>query len=144
MQQSILTTKFEIKSFNSSCFMHQVIIRIDLFQFELSIFNFVFLQLIFLQSINLVFYLLSILQRNSFYRNVRFANFGFSILFRQSCQRTSQEKHVYLHEFKRSWFVILDWWISIRPVCFVFQGSLLCDRPVSGNNRLAKFASQIF
>ena len=29
-------------------------------------------------------------------------------------------------------------------VCFVFQGSLLCDRPVSGNNRLVKFASQIF
>ena len=29
-------------------------------------------------------------------------------------------------------------------VCFVFQGSLLCDRPVSGINRLVKFASQIF
>ena len=29
-----------------------------------------------------------------------------------------------------------------RFVCFVFQGSLLCDRPVSGNNRLViKFAS---
>ena len=27
---------------------------------------------------------------------------------------------------------------------FVFQGSLLCDRPVSGNIRLAKFATQIF
>ena len=32
--------------------------------------------------------------------------------------------------------LIRDWWISIRFVCFVFQGSLLCDRPVSGNNRL--------
>ena len=42
MQQSVLTTKFKIKSFNSSCFMHQVIIRIDLFQFELSIFKFAF------------------------------------------------------------------------------------------------------
>ena len=51
---------------------------------------------------------------------------------------------VYLYEFKRSWFVICDWWILIRFVCFVFQGLLLCDRPVSGNNRLAKFASQIF
>ena len=40
--------------------------------------------------------------------------------------------------------MIRDWWISIRFVCFVFQGSLLCDRPVSGNNRLVKFASQIF
>ena len=50
--------------------------QIDLLQFELSIFNFAFLQLIFLQSINLVFYLLSILQRNLFYRDVRFANFG--------------------------------------------------------------------
>ena len=29
-------------------------------------------------------------------------------------------------------------------VCSVFQGSLLCDRPVSGNNRLVKIASQIF
>ena len=37
-----------------------------------------------------------------------------------------------------------DWWISIRFVCFVFQGSLLCDRPVSGNNQLVKFALQIF
>ena len=39
--------------------------------------------------------------------------------------------------------MIRDWWISIRFVCFVFQGSLLCDRPVLGNNRLVKFASQI-
>ena len=51
---------------------------------------------------------------------------------------------VYPHEFKSSWFVIRDWWISIRFVCFPFQGSLLCDRPVSGNNGLVKFASQIF
>ena len=40
--------------------------------------------------------------------------------------------------------VIRDWWISIRFVCFVFQGSLLCDGPVSGNNRLVNFASHIF
>ena len=39
--------------------------------------------------------------------------------------------------------MIRDWWISIRFVCFVSQGSLLCDRPVLGNNRLVKFASQI-
>ena len=50
----------------------------------------------------------------------------------------------YLHEFKRSWFAIRDRWISIRFVCFVFQSSLLCDRPVSGNNRPVKIASQIF
>ena len=37
-----------------------------------------------------------------------------------------------------------DWWISICFVCSVFQGSLLCDRPVSDNNRLLKIASQIF
>ena len=48
------------------------------------------------------------------------------------------------HEFKRSWFVIRDCWISLRFDCFVFQGSLLCDRPVSGINRLDKIASQIF
>ena len=51
---------------------------------------------------------------------------------------------VYLHEFKRSWFEIRDWWISISFVCFAFQGLLLCDRPVSGNYRLVKFAMQIF
>ena len=38
--------------------------------------------------------------------------------------------------FKRSWFVIRDWLILIRFVCFVFQCSLLCDRPVSCNNGL--------
>ena len=38
---------------------------------------------------------------------------------------------------------VCDWWISIRLVYFVFQGLLLCDHPVSGNNRLVKFASQI-
>ena len=40
--------------------------------------------------------------------------------------------------------MIQDWWISICFVCFVFKGSLLCDRPVLGNNRLVKSASQIF
>ena len=40
--------------------------------------------------------------------------------------------------------MIRDWWISIRFVCFAFQGSLLCDRPVSGNNRIVKSALQIF
>ena len=44
----------------------------------------------------------------------------------------------YLHEFKRSWLVIRDWWILIHFVCFVFQDSLLCDRPVLSNNRLVK------
>ena len=43
-----------------------------------------------------------------------------------------------------TWFVICDWWISICFVCFVFQGWLPCDRPVLGNNRLVKFALQIF
>ena len=40
--------------------------------------------------------------------------------------------------------MIRDWWISIRFDYFVFQGSLLCDRPVSDINRLDKIASQIF
>ena len=54
-------------------------------------------------------------------------------------------KHVYLNVLKRSWFVIRDWWVSIRVVSFRFQGLLLRDRSVSGNNnRLVKFASQIF
>ena len=38
-----------------------------------------------------------------------------------------------------------SWLVDLDPfVCFVFQGSLLCDRPISGNNGLVKFASQIF
>ena len=40
--------------------------------------------------------------------------------------------------------MVLDWCISIRFVCYVFQGSLLYERPVSGDNRPVKFASQIF
>ena len=40
--------------------------------------------------------------------------------------------------------MIRDRWISIRFVHFMFQGSLLCDRPVSGNYRLVKFALHIF
>ena len=41
--------------------------------------------------------------------------------------------------------MVCDSWLvtSIRFVCFLFQGSLLCDRPISGNNRLVQFASQI-
>ena len=39
----------------------------------------------------------------------------------------------------------LLWLVDFGPFfCFVFQGLLLCDRPVLGNNRLVKFASQIF
>ena len=43
----------------------------------------------------------------------------------QSSQRTSQETEGYLNRFKRPWFLICDWWISICFVCFLFQGSLL-------------------
>ena len=92
-------------------------------------------------SISRLFNLL--LQRNSLYRAVRFANFGFFC----SVNHLSgpPRKHVYLNELERSWFVIGDWWVSIRFVCFRFQGLLPCDRSVSGNNnRLVKFASQIF
>ena len=41
--------------------------------------------------------------------------------------------NTYLHEFKRSWLLIRDWWFSIRSfVAFLIY------------NRLDKFASQIF
>ena len=33
--------------------------------------------------------------------------------------------HVYLHEFKRYWFLIPDWWILICFVCFVFKARFL-------------------
>ena len=46
-------------------------------------------------------------------------------------------KNIFTCTSLRSWFVI-------RFVCFAFQGLLLCDRPVSGNNGLVKFALQIF
>ena len=78
-----------------------------------------------------------LLQRNLLYCAVRFANFegilGFSV---PSITLTELlGNNVHLHEFKRSWFVIRDWWISIHFVCFVFRDSLLCDRPLSGNNQ---------
>ena len=86
------------------------------------------------------------LRRNSLYGTVRFANFegilGFSvpsIIFANLLGNNS-----YLHEFKRLWFVIRDWCISICFICFMFQDLLLCDCPVLGNNWRVKFASQIF
>ena len=63
-------------------------------------------------------------------------------VFRQSSYR----KHMFTWTSSKGhclWFVIG----GFRSVLFVsswFQGSLLCDSPVSGNNRLVKFASQIF
>ena len=33
-----------------------------------------------------------------------------------------------LHGFKMSWFVICDWWISIRFVCFPVSSFVACDR----------------
>ena len=73
---------------------------------------------------------------------MRFAHFEFSILSIILADLLGNA--CYLHEFKRSLLVIRYWWISIRFVSFVFQGSLLSHRPVLGNNRLVKFASQIF
>ena len=80
------------------------------------------------------------LKRNLLYPAVHFAYFGFLC----SLNHLRKEIYIYLHKFKRSWFVICDWWISICFVCFLLQGLLLCDRPVLGNNRLVKFASQSF
>ena len=38
-----------------------------------------------------------------------------------------------------------SWLVAFDPFClFRVSRALLCDRPVSGNNRLVKFASQIF
>ena len=90
----------------------------------------------------------TLLQRKLLYLAVHFAYyFFFFFFFAYSgffCSVNHLSKtHIYLHEFKRSWFVIRDWWISICFVCFPFQGFFLCDRPVSGNNRLVKFALQI-
>ena len=81
------------------------------------------------------------------YSGVRFANYKGILGFFCTVNHLSRplRKHMsYLHEFKRSWLVICDWWILIHFVCFVFQDSLLCDRPVLSNNQLVKFASRFF
>ena len=60
------------------------------------------------------------LQRSSLYSAVRFPNFeGISAFSVPSI--ILAETHVYLHEFKRSWFVIRDWWISIRLFVSCFE-----------------------
>ena len=80
-----------------------------------------------------------LLQRNSLHRAVHFAKFegslGFSVpsiilvdLLGNTCLLAWVQKVLV--------FIICDWWISVCFVCFMFQGSLLCDRPVSGNSRL--------
>ena len=49
-------------------------------------------------------------------------------------------KQLYLNGFKRSWFVICDWWISIPFVCFcvvvfsVLPDSLLVIVTMTKNN----------
>ena len=63
-------------------------------------------------------------------------------LFRQSSQRTSQETHVYLNVFKRSWLAICDWWISVRFVSFCvsrFVHVIVLFRAI-----IDQFASKIF
>ena len=39
-----------------------------------------------------------------------------------------RKQKLYLNGFKRSWFVICDWWISIRFVCFCVSRFVACDR----------------
>ena len=48
------------------------------------------------------------------------------VLFAPINRPFRKQIEVYLSGFKRSWFVIWDWWISIHFVCFFLcQGSLL-------------------
>ena len=65
-------------------------------------------------------------------------------LFRQSSWIRPLRKHMFTctsSKGPRLWFVIG----GFRSIClFRVSRALLCDRPVSGNNRLVKFASQIF
>ena len=39
-----------------------------------------------------------------------------------------QAKKLYFNGFKRSWFVMCDWWISIPFVCFCVSRFVACDR----------------
>ena len=39
-----------------------------------------------------------------------------------------RKQKLYLNGFKRSWFVICDWWIPIRLVCFCISRFVACDR----------------
>ena len=38
------------------------------------------------------------------------------------------DRALYFNRFKRSWFLICDWWISIRFVCFCVSRFVVCDR----------------
>ena len=52
-----------------------------------------------------------------------------SCVFRccQSSKQTSWETEYYLNGFKSSWFVICDWWISMRVVCFCVSWFVACN-----------------
>ena len=52
---------------------------------------------------------------------------------RQSSQRTSQETKVSFNGFKRSLFMICDWWISIRFLCFCVSRGAIHSTKISGN-----------
>ena len=46
-----------------------------------------------------------------------------------------KETKLYFNGFKRSWFVICDWWISIRFVCFCVSRLLAWDRSYDWRQR---------
>ena len=54
---------------------------------------------------------------------------------RQSSSRTSKETKVFFNGFKRSLFVICDWWISIRFVSFCVSRFVACDLIVTKTRR---------
>ena len=39
-----------------------------------------------------------------------------------------RKQKLYFNGFKKSWFVICDWWIWIRFVCFCVSRFVACDR----------------
>ena len=81
--------------------------------------------------------------RNSLYRAVRFAYFVFFCFV--NYLSGPLRKYIFTYTSSKGhglWFVIVGF--RTLFVHFIFQVSLLCDRPVSGNYRLVKFALHIF
>ena len=48
--------------------------------------------------------------------------FAFFAAVNQLSGPLRKHTEVHFNGFKRSWFVICDWWISIRYVCFFVSG----------------------
>ena len=54
-----------------------------------------------------------------------------------------RKQKLYFNGFKRSWFVIRDWWISIHFVCFCVSRFVACDRNYDWRQRKTQLWRQL-